>query len=335
MKNAFVTGVTGQDGYYLTKLLLSKNYMVHGLLRRTANDIPARVIELSKYENFKLYYGDLTDSCGLVKIIGQIQPDEIYNLAAQSHVRISFDCPEATADFNAIGVLRLLEAIRVNNLIGKTKFYQASTSELYGKVVETPQTEDTLFYPRSPYGVAKLYAYWIVKNYNESYGLFGCNGILFNHESPIRGENFVTRKITKAVANISKGLQDVVYLGNIDAQRDWGHAKDYVEAMYLMLQQDEPDDYVVATGKLHSVRELIEFAFNRVDIKIKWQGSGVDEIGINIATGKQVVGVNPEFYRPAEVELLLGDASKARNKLDWQPKYTFEELIAEMVEADL
>jgi len=285
--------------------------------------------------NFHLHYGDLTDSTNLIRIIQEVQPDEIYNLAAQSHVQVSFETPEYTANADALGTLRLLEAVRILGLTEKTRFYQASTSELYGKVQEIPQTEKTPFYPRSPYAVAKMYSYWITVNYREAYNIFGCNGILFNHESPLRGETFVTRKITRAIARIKLGLQDKIYLGNLNAKRDWGYADDYVEAMWLMLQQNQPDDYVVATGEAHSVREFVELAFAQIGIDIEWQGEGVDEKGLDKATGKILVEVDPRYFRPTEVEILLGDPTKAREKLGWQPKVTFRELVSMMVDADL
>ena len=284
---------------------------------------------------FRLHYGDLTDATNLIRIIQEVQPDEIYNLAAQSHVMVSFETPEYTANADALGTLRLLEAIRILNLKGKTRFYQASTSELYGKVQETPQTETTPFYPRSPYGVAKLYGYWITVNYREAYGFFACNGILFNHESPIRGETFVTRKVTRALARIKKGLQEMLFVGNLDARRDWGHARDYVRMMWMMLQQPEPEDYVVATGHQHSVRDLIEVAAGKLDIRIAWEGKGAGEKGLDAATGKPIVAIDPRYFRPTEVDTLLGDPSKARRKLGWEPRISFEELVTEMVMADL
>jgi GDPmannose 4,6-dehydratase len=339
-KIALITGVTGQDGAYLAELLLEKGYEVHGVKRRSSLFNTDRIDHLyvDKHEsnvNFFLHYGDLTDSTNLIRLVKEIQPDEIYNLAAMSHVAVSFEMPEYTANADGIGTLRLLEAIRLLNLDKTIKFYQASTSELYGKVVETPQSETTPFYPRSPYAVAKLYAFWIVKNYREAYNIFACNGILFNHESPLRGETFVTRKITRAVAKIKLGLQKKMYLGNLDAKRDWGHAKDYVEGMWRMLQQDEADDYVLATGETHPVREFIELAFNLVDIKIKWEGEGVNEKGINVETGDVLVEVDEKYFRPTEVEILLGDPTKAKNKLGWTHKYSFKKLVEEMVDADL
>ena len=340
MKKALITGITGQDGAYLAELLLKKGYEVHGLKRRSSLFNTDRVDHLYKDQheknvNFFLHYGDLTDSTNLIRLVQETMPDEIYNLAAQSHVAVSFETPEYTANADAIGTLRLLEAIRILDLGDKCKFYQASTSELYGEVQEIPQRETTPFYPRSPYGVAKLYAYWITKNYREAYGYFACNGILFNHESPLRGETFVTRKITRAAARISLGLQEKVYLGNMDAQRDWGHARDYVEGMYLMLQHDEPIDFVLSTGVTHSVRHFVELAFNCVGIEIAWSGSGVDEKGTDKATGKVLVEVDERYFRPAEVEILVGDASLAKEKLGWEPKVTLEELVTEMVESDV
>ncbi|MBI2269525.1 MAG: GDP-mannose 4,6-dehydratase [Bacteroidetes bacterium] len=339
-KVALITGVTGQDGAYLSDFLLKKGYIVHGIKRRSSLFNTSRIDHLYKdvHENkvnFFLHYGDLTDSTNLIRIVQEVQPDEVYNLAAQSHVKVSFETPEYTANADGIGTLRLLEAIRILGREKKTKFYQASTSELYGLVQEIPQRETTPFYPRSPYGVAKLYAFWITKNYRESYDMFACNGILFNHESPLRGETFVTRKITRAAAKISLGLQQKLFLGNIDSERDWGHAKDYVEGMWLMMQQDKAEDYVLATGKKVSVRKFVEMAFKEVGIELKWQGKGVDEKGTNAATGKIVVEIDPRYFRPSEVDLLVGDASKAKNDLGWEPKYTVEELCKEMVQADL
>lgn len=339
-KTALITGVTGQDGAYLAEFLLNKGYIVHGIKRRASSFNTERIDHLyrdphERNVNFFLHYGDLTDSTNLIRIIQETQPDEIYNLGAQSHVQVSFETPEYTADSDALGTLRLLEAIRILGLDKKTKFYQASTSELYGKAQEIPQKETTPFYPRSPYGVAKLYAYWITKNYREAYNLFACNGILFNHESPIRGETFVTRKITMAVAKIKKGLQDKLYLGNLDAQRDWGFAGDYVEAMWLMLQQDEPDDYVIATGKTHSVREFTELAFKEVGIEVEWKGKGAEEVGVNAANGDILIEIDPRYFRPTEVDMLVGDPSKAREKLGWEAKVGFEELVKMMVEGDL
>jgi GDPmannose 4,6-dehydratase len=339
-KRALITGITGQDGAYLAEFLLSKGYEVHGIKRRASSFNTARIDHLytDPHESevrFRLHYGDLTDATNLIRIIQEVQPDEIYNLAAQSHVMVSFETPEYTANADALGALRLLEAIRILGLKDRTRFYQASTSELYGKVQETPQTETTPFYPRSPYGVAKLYGYWITVNYREAYGFYACNGILFNHESPIRGETFVTRKVTRALARIKTGLQQKLYVGNLDARRDWGHARDYVRMMWLMLQQSEPEDYVIATGQQHSVRELIETAAGKLDIRIAWQGQGVMEKGIDSSTGKVVVAIDPRYFRPAEVDTLLGDASKAHRKLGWEPKISFDELVAEMVTADL
>jgi len=340
MKRALITGITGQDGAYLAEFLLNKNYEVHGVKRRASSFNTARVDHLYQDPHeedvrFFMHYGDLTDATNLIRVIQEVQPDEIYNLAAQSHVMVSFETPEYTANADALGTLRLLEAIRILNLIDKTRFYQASTSELYGRVRETPQTELTPFYPRSPYGVAKLYAYWITVNYREAYGIYGCNGILFNHESPIRGETFVSRKITRAMARISKGLQKKLYIGNLDARRDWGHARDYVEMQWLMLQQDEPDDYVIATGKQHSVREFIELAAKEVGITIHWEGQGVQEKGIDANSGRELVCIDPRYFRPTEVETLLGDCSKARQQLGWEPKTTFPQLVKEMVAMDL
>ena len=344
-KVALITGITGQDGSYLAEFLLDKGYEVHGIIRRSSSFNTGRIEHLYIEElirdihsnrNLKLHYGDLTDSSNLIRLISEIQPDEIYNLGAMSHVKVSFEVPEYTANTDGIGVLRILEAIRFLKLEKKTKLYQASTSELYGKVVEVPQNEKTPFYPRSPYGTAKLYAFWIIKNYREAYGLFAVNGILFNHESERRGETFVTRKITMAVARISKGLQSKLYLGNIDALRDWGYAKDYVEGMWLMLQQDKPDDYVLATGEMHSVREFVEKAFAVVDISIEWQGEGVQTKGINKKTGDLLVEIDPEYFRPNEVEQLLGDPSKAKKELGWNPKKTsFDELVRLMVQYDV
>lgn len=339
MKVALITGVTGQDGAYLAELLLSKGYEVHGIKRRTSLFNTDRIDHLYqdphvKNRNFILHHGDLTDSTSLIRIIQQVQPDEIYNLAAQSHVAVSFEEPEYTANSDALGALRILEAIRILGLEKKTRFYQASTSELYGLVQEIPQRETTPFYPRSPYAVAKLYAYWITVNYRESYGMYACNGILFNHESPIRGETFVTRKITRALARIKLGLQDCLYLGNMDAKRDWGHARDYVEMQWLMLQQEKPEDFVIATGVQYSVRDFVNAAAKELDIAITWKGEGVDEKGYD-DKGNCIVAVDPRYFRPAEVETLLGDASNAKNKLGWTPKTTFEELVTEMVREDL
>ena len=339
-KIALITGVTGQDGAYLAELLLDKGYEVHGIKRRTSLLNTDRIDHLyvDKHEdnvNFFLHYGDLTDSSNLIRLVQEIQPDEIYNLAAMSHVAVSFEMPEYTVNADGIGTLRLLEAIRLLKLDKKVKFYQASTSELYGKVVETPQSETTPFYPRSPYAVAKLYAFWIVKNYREAYGIFACNGILFNHESPLRGETFVTRKITRAVAKISLGLQKKIYLGNLDAKRDWGHAKDYVEGMWRMLQQDIADDFVLATGETHPVKEFVGLAFKEVGIEVKWEGEGVNERGINVANGHVLVEVDEKYFRPTEVELLLGDPTKAKNELGWKHTYSFQELVTEMVQSDV
>jgi GDPmannose 4,6-dehydratase len=338
-KKALITGVTGQDGAYLAEFLLNKGYIVHGIKRRSSSFNTARVDHLYKdpHErnvNFFMHYGDLTDSTNLIRIIQEVQPDEIYNLAAQSHVQVSFETPEYTANSDGLGTLRLLEAIRILGLEKKTKFYQASTSELYGKVQEIPQKETTPFYPRSPYAAAKLYAYWITVNYREAYGIFACNGILFNHESPIRGETFVTRKITMAATKIKHGLQEKLYLGNLDAKRDWGFAKDYVEAMWLILQQENPEDYVIATGETHSVREFTELAFKEVGIEILWRGKGSEEVGIDSSTGRILVEIDPRYYRPTEVDLLIGDPSKAKEKLGWEPKVELEELVKIMIRAD-
>ncbi|WP_339775762.1 GDP-mannose 4,6-dehydratase [uncultured Methylophaga sp.] len=337
-KVALITGITGQDGAYLAELLLEKGYIVHGIKRRASLFNTDRVDHLYQdphvdNKNFILHYGDLTDSTNLIRIIQQVQPDEIYNLAAMSHVAVSFETPEYTANADGIGTLRILEAIRILGLEKKTKFYQASTSELYGLVQETPQKETTPFYPRSPYAVAKLYGYWITVNYREAYGIYACNGILFNHESPIRGETFVTRKITRALARIKLGLQDCLYLGNLDALRDWGHAKDYVEMQWLMLQQEKPEDFVIATGVQYSVRDFVNTAVKELDITIRWEGKGVDEKGYD-AEGKCIVQVDPRYFRPTEVETLLGDPTKAKEKLGWTPKISFEELVAEMVRED-
>ena len=339
-KKALITGVTGQDGAYLAELLLSKGYEVHGVKRRASLFNTDRIDHLYQDKhrddvNFYLHHGDLTDSTNLIRIIQEVQPDEIYNLGAQSHVKVSFEVPEYTANSDAIGTLRLLEAIRILKLEKKIKFYQASTSELYGKAQQIPQSENTPFYPRSPYGVAKLYAYWIVKNYREAYGMYACNGILFNHESPIRGETFVTRKITRAVAKISLGIQDKMYIGNLDAQRDWGHARDYVEGMWLMLQQEKPEDYVLATAVSTSVRDFCSMAFSEVGIAIKWEGKENQEKGVDESTGKVLVEVDPSYYRPTEVDLLVGDATKAKEQLNWQPKVTVSSLVKEMVASDV
>jgi GDPmannose 4,6-dehydratase len=339
MKRALITGITGQDGAYLAELLLEKGYEVHGIKRRASLFNTDRIDHLYQdphvdNRRLVLHYGDMTDATNLIRIIQTVQPDEIYNLAAQSHVQVSFETPEYTANADAIGPLRILEAIRILGLEQKTRYYQASTSELYGLVQEIPQKETTPFYPRSPYAVAKLYAYWITVNYREAYGIYGCNGILFNHESPVRGETFVTRKITRALARIKLGLQDCLYLGNLSALRDWGHAKDYVEMQWLMLQQPEPEDYVIATGHQHSVRDFVNAAAEELGIKISWQGNGVDETG-NDQNGKTIVRVDPRYFRPTEVETLLGDPSKAHQKLGWKPRITFKELVSEMVREDL
>lgn len=339
-KVALITGITGQDGAYLAEFLLNKGYIVHGIKRRSSSFNTDRIDHLYKDpheadRNFILHYGDLTDSTNLIRIVQQVQPDEIYNLAAQSHVAVSFESPEYTANADAIGTLRILEAIRILNLNEKTRFYQASTSELYGLVQEVPQTETTPFYPRSPYAVAKQYGYWITVNYREAYGIYGCNGILFNHESPIRGETFVTRKITRAIVRIKLGLQKKLYLGNLSALRDWGHARDYVEMQWLMLQQDKPEDFVIATGVQYSVRDFVNKAARIVDIDLEWRGTGIDEKGYDAATGECLVEVDPRYFRPTEVETLLGDPTKAKEKLGWSPKTTLDELVAEMVEEDM
>lgn len=339
-KIALITGITGQDGAYLAELLLSKGYIVHGIKRRSSLFNTDRIDHLYKDKHESgvrlfLHYGDLTDATNLIRLVQEIMPDEIYNLAAMSHVKVSFDTPEYTANTDALGTLRLLEAIRILKMEKKVKLYQASTSELYGKVVETPQSETTPFYPRSPYAVAKLYGFWIIKNYREAYGIFACNGILFNHESPLRGETFVTRKITRAVAKIKLGLQEKLYLGNLSAQRDWGHAKDYVYGMWLMMQKDTADDYVLATGETHSVREFVSLSFSYVGINIRWEGSGDQEKGYNADTNQLMVEVDQKYFRPTEVDLLMGDASKAQKELGWTTNYTFEQLVKEMVEADL
>ncbi len=339
-KKALITGVTGQDGAYLAELLLQKGYEVHGIKRRASLFNTDRIDHLYQdpHESnvrLKLHYGDLTDATNLIRIIQQVQPDEIYNLAAQSHVAVSFETPEYTANSDALGTLRILEAIRILGLEKTTRFYQASTSEMYGKVVETPQTESTPFYPRSPYGAAKVYAYWITVNYREAYGMYACNGILFNHESPIRGETFVTRKITRGLARIKEGLQDVVYLGNLDSLRDWGHARDYVRAQWLMLQQAEPEDFVIATGEQHSVREFVELAGAELGMRIEWSGAGVAEVGVDAVSGRVVVKVDPRYFRPAEVDSLLGDPAKARQKLGWTSQTSFADLVKEMVATDL
>ncbi|GAB1581344.1 GDP-mannose 4,6-dehydratase [Phyllobacterium phragmitis] len=339
MKKALITGVTGQDGSYLAALLLNKGYEVHGLKRRTSLFNTDRIDHLYQEPHetdrrFILHYGDMTDSSSLICVMQQVQPDEVYNLAAQSHVAVSFEEPEYTANSDALGTLRILEAIRILGLQNKTRFYQASTSELYGLVQEVPQRETTPFYPRSPYAVAKLYAYWITINYREAYGIYACNGILFNHESPVRGETFVTRKITRALARIKLGLQDCLYLGNLDARRDWGHARDYVEMQWLMLQQDRPEDFVIATGVQYSVRDFVDAAANEIGIRIMWKGRGLDEKGYD-QSGKCIVAVDPRYFRPTEVQTLLGDPAKAKARLGWQPRITFEELVAEMMMEDM
>jgi GDPmannose 4,6-dehydratase len=339
-KVALITGITGQDGAYLAELLLKKGYEVHGVKRRSSLFNTDRIDHLYQdphvsNAHFKLHYGDLTDSTNLIRIIQQVQPDEIYNLAAMSHVAVSFETPEYTANADGIGTLRILEAIRILGLEKKTRFYQASTSELYGMVQEIPQKETTPFYPRSPYAVAKMYAYWITVNYREAYGIYACNGILFNHESPVRGETFVTRKITRALARIKLGLQDCLYLGNMDSLRDWGHAKDYVEMQWLMLQQEKPEDFVIATGVQYSVRQFVDAAARELGITVRWEGKGVDEKGYDSISGKCIVQVDPRYFRPTEVETLLGDPTKAREKLGWIPKTTFQELVSEMVREDL
>jgi GDPmannose 4,6-dehydratase len=338
MKKSLITGITGQDGSYLAEFLLNKGYEVHGIKRRTSLINTDRIDHLYQDPHeqdlkFILHHGDLTDATSLIRTIQEVQPDEIYNLAAQSHVAVSFEEPEYTANSDALGALRILEAIRILKLEKKTKYYQASTSELYGIAKETPQTEKTPFYPRSPYGVAKLYAYWITVNYREAYGIYACNGILFNHESPVRGETFVTRKITKALAHIKLGTQKNLYLGNLDAKRDWGHAKDFVEAQWLMLQQQKPEDFVIATGKQHSVRDFINESAKNLDMKIEWKGKNLEEVGSY--DGKDIIKIDPRYFRPTEVETLLGDASKAKKKLNWAPKITFEEMVREMVNEDL
>jgi GDPmannose 4,6-dehydratase len=328
MKVALISGISGQDGSYLSELLLEKGYEVHGIIRRASQINTQRIDHI--YNQIKLHYGDLTDSTNLVRVIQQVQPDEIYNLGAQSHVKVSFEIPEYTGQVDALGTLRILEAVRLLGMESKTRIYQASTSEMFGKVQEIPQKETTPFYPRSPYGVAKLYGYWIVKNYRESYGLHASSGILFNHESPRRGETFVTRKITRGLSRISVGEQDILYLGNLNAKRDWGHARDFVEAMWLMLQQDEADDYVIATGEQYSVREFVEAAAPYFGMQITWRGDGLNEIGYDIFTGNEVIKVSPKYFRPAEVETLLGDATKAKWKLGWKPKISFEQLVEDM-----
>ncbi len=339
-KKALITGITGQDGAYLADLLLKKGYEVHGIKRRSSLFNTDRIDHLYQDQhennvNLFLHYGDLTDSTNLIRLVKEIAPDEIYNLAAQSHVAVSFETPEYTANSDATGTLRLLEAIRILGFEKKTKFYQASTSELYGLVQEVPQSEKTPFYPRSPYAVAKLYAFWITKNYREAYGMFACNGILFNHESPLRGETFVTRKITRAAAKIHLGLQDKLFLGNVDAQRDWGHAKDYVEGMWMMMQQDEADDYVLATGETYSVRHFCDLAFGHVGITLEWKGTGVDEKAYDAKTGKVLIEIDPRYFRPTEVDLLVGDPTKAHQKLGWKHKHTLQQLVTDMVAADV
>ncbi|MBD5205482.1 MAG: GDP-mannose 4,6-dehydratase [Bacteroidales bacterium] len=337
MKRALITGVTGQDGSYLAEFLLEKGYDVHGVIRRSSVDYRERISHLEGHPNFHLHYADLTDSMAMVQVVSKVRPDEFYNLAAQSHVQVSFDSPEFTANVDAIGVLRCLEAIRLTGLADTCRFYQASTSELYGKVEEVPQNEDTPFHPYSPYAVAKLYGYWIVKEYREAYGMFACSGILFNHESERRGETFVTRKITLAAARIAQGKQDILYLGNLSSLRDWGYARDYVECMWLILQQPEPEDFVIATGEQHTVREFCELAFERAGIHLRWEGEGENEKGIDTETGRVLVAVSPDFYRPTDVVNLLGDPSKARNKLGWDPaqKTSFRQLVNLMVDADM
>jgi GDPmannose 4,6-dehydratase len=339
-KIALITGITGQDGAYLAELLLKKGYRVHGVKRRSSSFNTARIDHLyvdphEKDPRFRLHYGDMTDATNLIRLVQEVRPDELYNLAAQSHVQVSFETPQYTANADGLGTLNLLEAIRILGLEKKTRFYQASTSELFGKAQETPQRETTPFYPRSPYAAAKLYAYWITVSYRESYGMHASNGILFNHESPIRGETFVTRKITRAVAAIELGLQQKLFLGNLDAKRDWGHARDYVEGMWLMMQQPEPGDYVLATGEMHSVREFVEFAFRHVGRTIEWRGEGQNEKGVDSGTGQVLVEIDPSYFRPTEVDLLLGDATKAHQKLGWHHRTSFQELVREMMEADL
>ena len=339
-KKALITGITGQDGSYLAELLLEKGYEVHGMKRRSSSFNTSRIDHLYQdvHNNslkFKLHYGDLTDSTNLIRLIQEVQPDEIYNLAAQSHVKVSFDCPEYTANADGLGTLRLLEAIRILGLEKKTKLYQASTSELYGLVQETPQKETTPFYPRSPYACAKIYGYWITVNYREAYDIFACNGILFNHESPRRGETFVTRKITRSAVRIKLGMEEKLYLGNLDSKRDWGHAKDYVEGMWLVLQQDKPEDFVLATGVTTTIRDFCEMTFKELGIELEWQGEGVNEKGVDKATGNVLIEVDPRYFRPTEVDLLLGDATKAQQKLGWKPKYDLPMLVKEMVEEDL
>jgi GDPmannose 4,6-dehydratase len=340
MKKALITGITGQDGAYLAEFLLNKGYEVHGIKRRSSLFNTDRIDHLyqdphEKNLKFKLHYGDLTDSTNIIRIIQEVQPDEIYNLGAMSHVKVSFDTPEYTANVDGLGTLRILEAVRLLNMTGKTKIYQASTSELYGLVQQVPQSEATPFYPRSPYAVAKLYGYWITVNYREAYQMYACNGILFNHESPIRGETFVTRKITRAAARISLGLEECLYLGNLGAKRDWGHAKDYVEAMWLMLQQEKPEDFVIATGETNTVRRFCELAFAEVGIELEFKGDGASEIGVCKKTGRTLIAVDAKYFRPTEVELLIGDATKAQTKLNWKPRYTLEAMVKEMVASDL
>ncbi len=336
---ALITGITGQDGSYLAEFLLDKGYEVHGVVRRSSSFNTWRIDHLYKdphvAKNFFLHYGDLTDGTSVIRLINEIKPDEIYNLAAQSHVKVSFEAPEYTANSDGLGVLRLLESIKLLDMVDKVKIYQASTSELYGLVQETPQTEKTPFYPRSPYAVAKLYAYWIIKNYREAYNIFGCNGILFNHESPRRGQTFVTRKITMALCKIKLGKQEKLYLGNMDSKRDWGYAKEYVESMWLMLQQEKPDDYVIATGETHTVREFVEESCKVLGMEIEWKGKGLEEKGIDKKTGKTIIEIDPMYFRPTEVELLLGDASKAKKVLGWEPKTKFKDLVKIMIESDL
>ena len=328
MKVALITGITGQDGSYLAELLLEKGYEVHGIVRRSSLINTHRIDHI--YDDLHLHYGDLTDATNIISVIKKVEPDEIYNLGAQSHVKVSFETPEYTGQVDALGTLRILEAVRLLGMEDKVRIYQASTSELYGLVQETPQSETTPFYPRSPYGVAKLYGYWIIKNYREAYGMYACSGILFNHESPRRGETFVTRKITRGLSRISVGLQDCLYLGNLNAMRDWGHAKDYVEAMWLMLQQDEPEDFVIATGEQHSVREFCEKAAPLFGLNFEWMGEGLDEVGFHWGAKKPIIKVDPKYFRPAEVETLLGDPTKAKEKLGWEPKTSFDELIEDM-----
>lgn len=339
-KTALITGITGQDGAYLAELLLDKGYIVHGIKRRSSSFNTARVDHLYTDPHFKglpffMHYGDLTDATNLIRIIQEVQPDEIYNLAAQSHVQVSFETPEYTANSDALGTLRILEAIRILGLTEKTKFYQASTSELYGLVQEVPQKETTPFYPRSPYAVAKLYGYWITVNYREAYGMYACNGILFNHESPIRGETFVTRKITRAAVRIAKGIQPKLYLGNLEAKRDWGHAKDYVKGMWMILQQEKPKDFVLATGKTYTVRHFCDLAFSEVGIKLIWEGEGVNEVGKHAKTGEVLIEVDPNYFRPTEVDLLIGDPTKAKQQLGWEPQYDLEALVKDMISGDL